>query len=96
MASQGKKKTTPLLIPSIRFTKLIIHHLNTKHNIHPRTGSPLHYSHDDNVLGNLRFVRKDGREVFGMPIPDTLITDAIKEASYYGGYLAHVAEYQQY
>ncbi|GJS66122.1 retrovirus-related pol polyprotein from transposon TNT 1-94 [Tanacetum coccineum] len=96
MALQGKKKTTPLLISSIRFTKLIIHHLNTKHNIHPRTGSPLHYSYNDNVLSNLRFVGKDGREVFGMPIPDTLITDAIKRAPYYDGYLAHVAEYQQY
>nr|GEW35918.1 hypothetical protein [Tanacetum cinerariifolium] len=60
----GKKKTTPLLIPSIRFTKLIIYHLKTKHNIHPRIGLPLHYSHEDNVLGNLKFVGKDGREVF--------------------------------
>ncbi|GKA33249.1 hypothetical protein Tco_0719616 [Tanacetum coccineum] len=94
MASRGKKKSTPLLIPSIKFTKLIIHHLKTKHNIHPRTGSPLHYSHEDNVLGNLRFIRKDGREVFGMPIPDALPIDAIKRAPYYDGYLAYVAEYQ--
>nr|GEX90877.1 hypothetical protein [Tanacetum cinerariifolium] len=59
-SSQGKKKITPLFIPSIRFTKLIIHHLKTKHNIYPRIGSPLHYSHKDNVMGNLGFVRKDG------------------------------------
>nr|GEV74683.1 hypothetical protein [Tanacetum cinerariifolium] len=64
MPSQGKKKTTPLLILNMRFTKLTIHHLKTKHNIHPRTGSLLHYSHEDNVLGNLRSVEKDGREVF--------------------------------
>nr|GEY44441.1 hypothetical protein [Tanacetum cinerariifolium] len=64
MPSQGKKKTTPLLIPSIIFTILIIHHLKTKHNIHPRTSSPLHYSHEDNVLGNLKFIGKDSREVF--------------------------------
>ncbi|GJT55384.1 copia protein [Tanacetum coccineum] len=96
MASRGKKKSTPLLIPSIRFTKLIIHHLKTKHNIHPRTGSHLHYSHEDNVLGTLRSVGKDGREVFGMLIPDALLTDAIKRAPYYGGYLAYVAEYQRY
>ncbi|GKA66764.1 hypothetical protein Tco_0766572 [Tanacetum coccineum] len=96
MTLRKKKKSAPLLILSIRFTKLIIHHLNTKHNIHPRTGSPLHYSYDDNVLGNLRFVGKDGREVFGMPILDALLTDAIKRAPYYGGYLAHVAEYQQH
>nr|GEY39354.1 hypothetical protein [Tanacetum cinerariifolium] len=96
MCHTGKKKTTPLFIPSIRFTKLIIHHLKTKHTIHPITGSPLQYSHEDNVLGNIKFVRKDGREVFSMPIPDALLTDAIIRAPYYGGYLAHVAEYQRY
>nr|GEX70453.1 hypothetical protein [Tanacetum cinerariifolium] len=59
-ASRGKKKTTHLLIPSVRFTKLIIHHLKTKHNIHPRTGLPLHYSHEENILNTLMFVRKEG------------------------------------
>nr|GEZ30834.1 retrovirus-related Pol polyprotein from transposon TNT 1-94 [Tanacetum cinerariifolium] len=77
-ASREKKKTTHLLIPNVRFTKLITHHLKTKHNIHPRTGSPLHYSHDENVLNNLKFVGKDGRQIFGMPIPDALLTDEIK------------------
>ncbi|GJR22640.1 hypothetical protein Tco_0971167 [Tanacetum coccineum] len=96
MTLRRKKKSAPLLMLSIRFTKQIIHHLNTKHNIYPRTGLPLHYSHDDNVLGNLRFVGKDGREVFGMLIPDALFTDAIKRAPYYGGYLTHVTEYQQH
>ncbi|GKE65746.1 hypothetical protein Tco_1519907, partial [Tanacetum coccineum] len=43
-ASHGKKSSY-LLSPSIRFTKLIIHHLKTKYNIHPRTGSPLYYSY---------------------------------------------------
>nr|GEW58495.1 hypothetical protein [Tanacetum cinerariifolium] len=63
-ASCGKKKTTHLLIPSIRFTKLIIYHLKTKHDIHPRSGSPLYYSHDESILNTLRYVGKDGREVF--------------------------------
>nr|GEZ75735.1 hypothetical protein [Tanacetum cinerariifolium] len=67
-----------------------------KYNIHPRTGLPLHYSHDDNVLANLSFVRKDGKEVFGMPTPDALLTDAITRAPYYDGYLAHIAQYQKY
>ncbi|GKE23183.1 hypothetical protein Tco_1434695 [Tanacetum coccineum] len=31
-----------------------------------------------------------------MPIPDALFTDGIKRAAYNGGYLAHVADYQQY
>ncbi|GKD49831.1 hypothetical protein Tco_1278807 [Tanacetum coccineum] len=48
-ASYGKKKTTNLLIPNVRFTKLIIHHLRTKHNIHPRTGSPLHYPYEEEL-----------------------------------------------
>ncbi|GJV85308.1 putative ribonuclease H-like domain-containing protein [Tanacetum coccineum] len=91
-----KKKSTPLLIPSIRFTKLIIHYLKTKHNIHPRTDLPLHYSHEDHVLGTLKSVGKDGREIFVMSIPDALLTDAIKRAPYYGEYLEHVAKYQQY
>ncbi|GJY98006.1 hypothetical protein Tco_0514916 [Tanacetum coccineum] len=95
-ASRGKKKTAYLLIPNVRFTKLIIHHLKTKHNIHPRTGSALHYSHEENVLNTLRYVGKDGREIFGMPIPDALLTDTIKKAPYYNGYLEHVAEYQRY
>ncbi|GKB50652.1 hypothetical protein Tco_0901405 [Tanacetum coccineum] len=64
-------------IPKVRFIKLIIYHLRTKHNIHPRTGSPLHYSYEESVLNTLTFVGKDGREVFGMPIPDALLTDEI-------------------
>ncbi|GJV91123.1 retrovirus-related pol polyprotein from transposon TNT 1-94 [Tanacetum coccineum] len=52
MTLRGKKKSSPLLIPSIRFTKLIIHHLNTNHNIYPRTGYySLHYTREENVSG---------------------------------------------
>nr|GEV77056.1 retrovirus-related Pol polyprotein from transposon TNT 1-94 [Tanacetum cinerariifolium] len=91
-----KKKTTHLLILSIRLTKLIIHHLKTKHNIHPRTGSPLHYTHDESILNTFRYVGKDGRKIFGMPIPDALLIDEIKGAPYYGEYQEQVAKYQQY
>ncbi|GKA77204.1 hypothetical protein Tco_0783665 [Tanacetum coccineum] len=42
------------------------------------------------------YVGKDGREIFGMPIPDALLTDAIKSAPYYNSYLEHVTEYQRY
>ncbi|GKE14980.1 retrovirus-related pol polyprotein from transposon TNT 1-94 [Tanacetum coccineum] len=93
---RGKKKTAHLLIPSVRFTKLIIHHLRTKHSIHPRTRSPLHYLHKESILNTLRFVGKDGREILGMPIPDALHTDEIKGAPYYGDYQEHVAKYQQF
>ncbi|GJR83574.1 retrovirus-related pol polyprotein from transposon TNT 1-94 [Tanacetum coccineum] len=61
-AARGKKKTAHLLIQSVRFTKLIIHHLRTKHNIHPRTRSPLHYSHEESILNTLRFIGKDDAE----------------------------------
>nr|GEV71747.1 copia protein [Tanacetum cinerariifolium] len=44
----------------------------------------------------LRFVGKDGREIFGMLIPDALLTNEIKGAPYYGEYQEHVAKYQQY
>nr|GEV75114.1 hypothetical protein [Tanacetum cinerariifolium] len=60
MASREKKKTTHLLIPSVRL------------------------------------VGKDGKEIFGMPIPDALLTDEIKGAPYYGEYQEHVAKFQQY
>ncbi|GJU95314.1 hypothetical protein Tco_1320070 [Tanacetum coccineum] len=96
MVARGKKKTAHLLIPSVRFTKMIIHHLRTKHNIHPRTGSPLHYSHEESILNTLRFVRKDGREIFGMSVPDAILIDEIKGAPYYGYYQEHVAKYQQF
>ncbi|GJT28435.1 retrovirus-related pol polyprotein from transposon TNT 1-94 [Tanacetum coccineum] len=61
-----------------------------------RTGSALHYSHEENVLNTLGYVGKDGREIFGMPIPNTLLTDTIKRVPYYNGYLEHVVEYQRY
>nr|GFA72918.1 hypothetical protein [Tanacetum cinerariifolium] len=41
-------------------------------------------------------VGKEGKEVFGMPIPDALLTDAIKGAPYYCKYLACINEYQRY
>ncbi|GJV15549.1 hypothetical protein Tco_1360872 [Tanacetum coccineum] len=93
--AREKKKTLHLLIPNVRFTKLIIHHLKTKHIIHPRTGSPLHYLHEESILNTLRFVGKDGREVFGMPIHDALLTDEITSAPYYSRYLEHVAKCQR-
>nr|GFD25782.1 hypothetical protein [Tanacetum cinerariifolium] len=44
----------------------------------------------------MRYVGKDGREIFGMPIPDALLTDEIKGAPYYDEYQEHVAKYQQH
>nr|GFC20075.1 hypothetical protein [Tanacetum cinerariifolium] len=53
-----KKRATLIVIPSIRFTKLIIHHLQRKHRFHPRHDSPLHLSNEEPVLGYLKFSAK--------------------------------------
>nr|GEW65870.1 integrase, catalytic region, zinc finger, CCHC-type, peptidase aspartic, catalytic [Tanacetum cinerariifolium] len=65
-----KKKATVIVILNIRFTKLIIYHLQRKHKFHPRPDSPLHLPNEELVLGYLKFSAKGTkREVFGMPIP---------------------------
>ncbi|GJR84239.1 retrovirus-related pol polyprotein from transposon TNT 1-94 [Tanacetum coccineum] len=47
------------------------------------------------LIPNVRFVGKDERETFGMPILDALLTDEIPSAPYYSRYPEHVAEYQR-
>nr|GEY01158.1 hypothetical protein [Tanacetum cinerariifolium] len=49
--TSGKKKATLIVIPSIWFTKLIIHHLQRRHKFHPRPDSPLHLPNEELVLG---------------------------------------------
>nr|GEU49718.1 E-beta-farnesene synthase [Tanacetum cinerariifolium] len=93
----GKKRATLIVILSIWFTKLIIHHLQRRHKFHPRPDSLLHLPNKEPVLGYLKFSAKGTkREVFGMPIPDSLIIAEIHEASYYREYLAKVAQHQRY
>ncbi|GKB67479.1 hypothetical protein Tco_0928891 [Tanacetum coccineum] len=93
----GKKKATLILIPSIRFTKLIIFHLQRLHNFHPRPESPLYFPTEEPVLGHLKFSAKGRkREVFGMTIPNELINDVIRGADYYDAYLEKVAKHQRY
>ncbi|GJZ63379.1 hypothetical protein Tco_0619800 [Tanacetum coccineum] len=51
------------------------------------------YFQDDFILGNLKFVPKgETVKVFGMAIPDPLITEAIQQSSYYPKYLEMVAK----
>ncbi|GJS69506.1 hypothetical protein Tco_0702347 [Tanacetum coccineum] len=88
-----KKKVTPLLIPYGRFSKVIIYYLASNNNIHRRPDSAVHHIGDDYILGNLKFVPKgESVEVFGMAIPDPLITEAIQQSSYYPKYLKIVVE----
>ncbi|GKB40211.1 hypothetical protein Tco_0885153, partial [Tanacetum coccineum] len=95
--AQGKKKATIIIIPSIRFTKLIIFHLQRLHNFYPRLESPLHLPTEEPVLGNLKFSAKwTKQEVFGMIIPNELINDVIRGADYYEAYLNKVTRHQRY
>nr|GEU34645.1 hypothetical protein [Tanacetum cinerariifolium] len=95
--TSGKKKATLIVIPSIWFTKLIIHHLQRRHRFHLRPNSLLYLPNGKPVLGYLKFIAKGTkREVFGMPIPASLITVDIQEASYYQEYLAKVFQHQRY
>ncbi|GJY55423.1 hypothetical protein Tco_0454538 [Tanacetum coccineum] len=94
---EGKKKVNPLVIPGVRFTKLIINHLQSRHRFHKRPGSPLHMPYDEYTLGYLKFSFKNTKRVrFGMTIPNTLITEDIRTASYYPEYVAKVAKYQRF
>ncbi|GJY09097.1 hypothetical protein Tco_0377282 [Tanacetum coccineum] len=88
------KKITPLLIPyGTVFHALIIYYLARNNNIHRCPESAVHHTGDDFILGNLKFVPKGKTvEVFGMAIPDLLITEAIQQSWYYPKYLEMVAE----
>ncbi|GJQ90420.1 hypothetical protein Tco_0001559 [Tanacetum coccineum] len=93
IATQNGKKTKPRVIPYFWFTKLIICYLGRTHNIHQRFASPFHLAEEDHRLGNLKFVPKgEEDEVFGMQIPKELITDNIRNASYFNAYLEMVAK----
>ncbi|GJW38306.1 hypothetical protein Tco_0064151 [Tanacetum coccineum] len=86
------KKSTPHVIPNCRFTKLIIYYLGSRHNIYRRPESPVYVTGDDFPLGNLKFVPKGEKdEVFGKPIPNELITEAIQQSPYYQQYLEMAA-----
>nr|GEY64593.1 hypothetical protein [Tanacetum cinerariifolium] len=90
-----KKRATLIVIPSIWFTKMIIHHLQRKHRFHPRPDSPLYMSNEEPVLGYLKFSTKGTkREIFRMPIPGRLIMENIREASYYQEYQENVAKHR--
>ncbi|GJT57533.1 hypothetical protein Tco_0992587 [Tanacetum coccineum] len=92
--TEGKKKVNPLVI---RFTKLIINHLQSIHKFQKRPGSPLYLPYEESALGYLKFSFKNTKRVrFGMAIPDTLISKNIQSATYYPEYVAKVSKYQRY
>ncbi|GKB73080.1 hypothetical protein Tco_0934492, partial [Tanacetum coccineum] len=59
--------------------------------------SPLHLPYEESALGYLKFSFKNTKRVrFGMAIPDTLIYENTRSATYCPEYVAKVAKYQQY
>nr|GEU36616.1 E-beta-farnesene synthase [Tanacetum cinerariifolium] len=95
--THGKKKSTLIVIPSIRFTKLIIYYLQRKHKFHLRPDSLLYLPNEEPVLRYLKFsAKKTKREVFGKPIPGNLITANIQGEPYYQEYLEKVVRQQRY
>nr|GEV31910.1 hypothetical protein [Tanacetum cinerariifolium] len=90
------RKDKPYVIPYCQFTKIIICHLERIHNIHQRSASPFHLAEEDFRRGNIKFIPK-GKidEVFGMPIPDELISNNIRNAPYYNAYLEMVTKHDR-
>ncbi|GJU44083.1 histone deacetylase 14 [Tanacetum coccineum] len=75
---------------------LIIYHLGRNHDIHKRPGSPISLASDDLILGNLKFIPKGERdEVFGMNIPEELITEEIQNSLYYMRYVEIMTRYER-
>ncbi|GJW71963.1 hypothetical protein Tco_0128880 [Tanacetum coccineum] len=59
-------------------TRTNVDYVELLHNLHRRLGSPVHVTGDDFLLGNLKFIPKGEKdEVFGKPIPQELIIEAI-------------------
>ncbi|GJX99782.1 hypothetical protein Tco_0356801 [Tanacetum coccineum] len=55
-------------------------YLHSAHKFHPRPESPFHLPTEEPILGYFKFSAKGTkREVFGMPIPNELITDDIRD-----------------
>ncbi|GJX17459.1 hypothetical protein Tco_0218291 [Tanacetum coccineum] len=69
--TQGRKKANLIVIPSVRFTKLIIHHLQSMHKFHPRPGSPLHLPNEESVVGYLKFSAKEPNRNEEVSDPDS-------------------------
>ncbi|GJZ37542.1 hypothetical protein Tco_0583733 [Tanacetum coccineum] len=62
----------------------------------PKNQIAFHLAEEDLKLGNLKFVSKcEIDEVFGMLIPNELISNNIRNASYYNAYLEMVVKHDQ-
>ncbi|GJT82027.1 retrovirus-related pol polyprotein from transposon TNT 1-94 [Tanacetum coccineum] len=80
-----EKKSRRENMPYPRFTKIIINHFLKQH----KSLTNLNYQHyhtikDDGIVSRLKFVRigEDYQE-YGLPIPETMLTEAIKQSESY-------------
>nr|GEU66108.1 hypothetical protein [Tanacetum cinerariifolium] len=75
-----------------RFTKLIIdHYLSLNKSIPRRSDSKLHSSQDDHPITKL-LNTTNGDYKFGMEVPDSIFSDAIKKKAWYKYYIAKQLE----
>ncbi|GKC24023.1 hypothetical protein Tco_1026173 [Tanacetum coccineum] len=86
---QSKLKRREIM-PYPRFTKIIINYFLSQHKSLPkRQGSYVNTIKDDGVLGRLKFGSKGkDYQVYGLAIPDTMLTDEIKISDTYQTFLA--------
>nr|GEZ73828.1 histone deacetylase 14 [Tanacetum cinerariifolium] len=94
-------RTDDQILPHIRWVPIGKRNcyldVESKHKFHPRPDSPLHLPNEEPVLGYIKFSAKGTkREVFGMHIPNKLITADIQSEPYYKEYLEKVAKHQRY
>ncbi|GJX22409.1 hypothetical protein Tco_0226854 [Tanacetum coccineum] len=91
-----KGKVTPLPSSLMDGFQSDIYYLASNNNIHRRPDSAVHHTGDDYVLGNLKFVPKgESVEVFGMAIPDPLITEAYNNLILLRTYIHHTSQTNQ-
>ncbi|GJY66404.1 hypothetical protein Tco_0468642 [Tanacetum coccineum] len=85
------KKGRHEIMPYPRFTKIIINHFLSVHKVVPKgLPSGIHTIKDDGVLGQMKFFRigEDIQE-YGKAIPDTLMTDEIKQSEAYKAFIGY-------
>nr|GEX83218.1 hypothetical protein [Tanacetum cinerariifolium] len=76
-------------MPYPKFTKIIINYFLSQHrSLAKKKHSYINTIKDDGVLSRLKFVSKgEEPEVYGLPIPNTMLTDEIKNSKAYQMYV---------
>ncbi|GJS53766.1 hypothetical protein Tco_0627128 [Tanacetum coccineum] len=89
-----EKRSRRESMPYPRFTKIIINHFLKQH----KSLTNLNYQHyhtikDDGIVSRLKFVRigEDYQE-YGLPIPETMLTEAIKQSEFYQMFIKYSTE----